>query len=219
MIAARESISTPTLVIAAQDDMMVNTAHNSIVLEKKKLALGSDNGLAVAVVGNGNHVAFDMIYGWQTASSIYRSFILSHSPELTKNKSSRVVEFDGTRAELSGTPLWTNERYDVVTYEYAADSENLTVDARVFSPYAACLMVQDPTTAPAICFRSISYTIPFASVKGSPSWAKIPRTDSEAESMTRWANTNLKMVGTNGKSIVGSNEEPSAFRWVSYGDR
>ena len=77
-------------------------------------------------------------------------------------------------------------------------------------------MVQDQTAAPAICFRSISYLIPFGSVKGSPSWAKIPRTDSEAESMTRWANANLKMVGADGKSVVGTNEEPSAFRWVSY---
>jgi pimeloyl-ACP methyl ester carboxylesterase len=214
---ATVSIKTPTLVFAAGDDQIVSTALNAAKLQLQTQAIAGDN-LAVVTVPHGSHAAFNMIYGWQTTSTLYRTFFLSHSPELLKRMRQNLATFPPNRISY-WSHLWRNtETHAAQSFKFTAGKATLRIHFVIFSRERnrpSCLD-QDPVTADSFCYRQRDSEIPLAEIQGRTPWNHIPRNSTEAEAMSRWANQNLTVVNSAAQPITGTHSDGAGLMWKSY---
>ena len=217
-IAEKTAVLTPTLAFAGDDDMVVDTAANTRLLENALLKLkkadplqAEMNQLATARIPSGNHCAFNQFYGWRTISALYRSYFLSRSPEMIARQRVRALSF----ALSADIRLRPNERYYMPRFTFAAGSDKLLLEMRIFTgPRWAFGCTEVASDSGAQCFRDVKMEIPISSLAGE--WARIPRTTPEAEALTRWANVNLRMIDEHGVRVEDSRRPVAAIEWTSY---
>lgn len=219
---ARTPIATPTLIVAAEDDLVLDTDHNSNALARilakrlsKRSADGSHN-IGEVTVQSGNHCAFSVTYGWRTVSSLVRGFVLSHSPEMTSQRRSRSIALPSS-ALSAINQLWPDEQFQVARFEFKAGLAAVDLTVTSYNPYADTCGQISPALAPLPCFRKLTTRIPFAMFSDQPNWARrVPVNQAEAEALTRWANVRMSLVDAHGRSIVGTSQAAAKIRWISY---
>lgn len=214
---ARRPVRTPTLIFAADDDDLIETEQNALALsriveEVRKTPDGRNTGLAALTVASGNHCAFNLVYGWRTASSLYRSFVLSRSPELSSRKR---VKFVSLRAPLDST-LYRGESVARAMVVFKPGAAAFTLKTQAFAAHSEECAGIDPAVAPKNCLREDKVEVQFASLAKHASWARVPRTEAEAESLTRWANVNLRFLNSRGREIAGLTDPIAGFAWTDY---
>ena len=212
----KTSLSTPTLVFSALTDWVVNPAPNAVKLHRFLNASNLKTELKTVLVPNGNHCAFAPVYGFDTISKLYSSYVMAHSPEMLARKHQVKAEIDGQKIFSGKLALKKDERYVRAVLELKAmqDTAKITVDIwgsdSFFDKRCLLLSVYDGRSS---CLRQAEATIPLSDLG---SWTKIPSTEAEAEQLTRWANANLRYVSADGIPMVGSNQTPSALLWPEY---
>lgn len=97
-----EQPGLPTLVVHAEDDMIVDSAINSNVLPRDQKNLG------VVALQRGNHCAFNQGIEWATYSEILRGFFAKHSKSKSAKVSS-VLKFGLSQLEVEGGVLPTDK--------------------------------------------------------------------------------------------------------------
>ncbi len=209
---AGKPLEVPTLVIAANDDMLVPTDLNAKALQAK-----IQGNAGVVRTAGGNHCGFSLAYGWPTMSTIYRNFILSHAPEFAAAKKTKSARIPGVALNT-----WDGDRVHTIEYDFAAGVANLAVKVRVIAgsstaPGGEYCSGINASVAPASCYTDHKFLLPLSSIAGRPSWARVPRTEAEAQALTRWANVNLAMLGIDGKSVTGrAVKSLQSFRWTAW---
>lgn len=209
---AVQPLSGATLAIAASDDEVVDP--------KKNLNILNNTNVATALTPSGNHCAWNEFYGWRISSAIYRGYVLSQSPEM-------LVRQRLNRAELPPELLKPVNNVDVkkgthhlTSFSFTAGQDGFTINHRVI---VACGPLETPFGFDPRCYRDIRYTLNFSHFDALPAtvrpwWAHAPVNAAEAESLTRWANVNLKPVAKNGYLLDGTTNTPAAFVWLGYDD-
>lgn len=202
---------TPTLALAAFDDLVVATTLNAWPLSRHVRVGGN---LGVSIAPKGNHCAFNVAYGWETATEIYRSFFLSHSPELNAIRRTRTASID-TNWLRGLLALGPGEAYSRFEIEATARSTDLTLTASIWSPERGC---RSPWDASGSCVRTQRLRMPFWAFQGAQWASEAPRTDSEAEALTRYANANIQISDESGRATLGTSQPASRVVWTSFAD-
>ncbi len=211
---ADTKLDTPTLAFAGEDDWVVPTQENAVALA---LRVGSqpNNNLQVVTVPHGNHCAFGTLYGWDVASAIVRNFVISHSPELVRNRHMQSVAIRPERISFRLRPGET-EKHISQDYEAQTGRNFIRVTFKIWDTYekeGACFTANMYQGDPK-CIRNEEIRIPLSDINAS--WARVPNTGIEAEVLTRWLNANLRMVDKYGKLLQEGSMEPARLRWYSY---
>jgi hypothetical protein len=207
---ARKGTAVPTLAFASANDWVVETAYNS---GRMAPILPAGGNLNVVVAERGNHCAFNMAYGWETATEIFRSYVLSRSPELLARHRTRRAFIDPAWFE-SEFAIDPGQAYSRFEFSAEAASPNLDLAVWVWDP-----RLNSPCTSPyetvRSCVTSHHYTIPLDRLIGA-SWAQTPATDTDAEALTRAANANLHLLDAQGRPSLGGTQTPVGIFWDSY---
>lgn len=203
--------ATPTLAFAALDDLVVSTTLNAWPLTG---AVRFGGNLGVSIAPKGNHCAFNIAYGWETATEIYRSFFLSHSPELNAIRRTRTATIDANwlRGLLALGPGEAYSRFEIAA---TARSTDLTLTASIWSLERGC---RSPWDASGPCVRTQRLRLPFWAFQGAQWATEAPRTDSEAEALTRYANANIQIADDTGRTTLGTSQSASKVMWTSFAD-
>ncbi len=182
-----QDLQTPTLIMASEDDLIVNNAANSFALQQKF----KDHKFINAVnVPYGSHCGFSEAYGWQTTSSLLRGIFSQTSASNTSPVSRNLPH------ALPGLFLNFNEVYLTQVFSAKAQSDELqiiftTIDKSVFGCRRADIgLLSDK------CFKEKTSRISYADL-GISGIGKVS-TDVEAEVQSRWLNANVELVSNRG---------------------
>lgn len=214
-------ITTPTLAIASINDPIVPTRSNSGVLVRALKGRRPD-ALNAVIVPGGSHCAINMTYGWPVATSLYRSFVLSHDREFQASMREKTARIPANHLSFWAR-LWSEEKYHLAQFGFEAGRPEMTIRYRIFSPYqnSGGCYARKTHEAPDACFRWATTKVALASITDErgrlPSWALVPRNPTEAEVLTRWANANMVLIAESGQAIEDSSERPAGLRWRTYG--
>jgi hypothetical protein len=210
---APRGTSVPTLAFAAANDWIVPTAVNAAPLARTAPV---DGNLGVAIAARGNHCAFSMAYGWETATEIYRSFFLSRSPDLLATRRVRQASIDADWLENS-LGIGPQERFSRFEFSAQAQSPKLDLRVAIWTRYATQGICGSPYDPNVSCLRERRLAIPLARFAPAP-WATPPRNDVEAEALARFANANLLLTDRASHPSLGTQNAPAFIRWESYLD-
>ena len=208
---------TPLLALAAEDDAVVNTEHNT---SRLVTALGTNprSNLAAITIPNGTHGAFGLVYGWDIAGTLLRTHILNHSPEFAKFRSNGYTPVPTHRIRAESHAAEPGETHSQQTYNFKVGRASLRVKFQIFTHDADDCAGQSPYAAGPQCYRESVSEIPFAELPGDTPWAYVPRNTTEAAALTRWANRNLIMLSRQGAPITGTDSDGAALKWTAYGE-
>lgn len=212
MEAPIPSNAVPTLALASDDDWIVETSLNAARLSSSLRPGGPIN---VAIAPHGNHCAFGVSYGWEVATEIYRSWILSRSPEFLPKRRWRQARIDSDWL-AEALSIGGNQAFARFEFSARVGSPALEAAAWIWDPYlpAPCPSAYDAQRS---CVWSRRFLVPLERFDGA-SWARVPTTSAEAEALARFANTNLRFVDESGRPSFGQNRPPRAIVWESFDD-
>jgi hypothetical protein len=217
----KRRIRTPTFVLSAEDDPIVKTVPNTGKLAEAIAAYSSRNGvgsteIATTTVPKGGHCAISQLYGWRVASSIFRSYVVSRSPSLIARRWRAEARIPAGLYDHAGAQLGPDEAYYMARFELKAADPNLYIKQQIFTKVNEACTGFPLTKAQRHCRREVVLTMPLEKLTHRPPWWRKPRTKAEAESLTRWANANLRLVDKQGRSINESREPGASIRFISY---
>jgi predicted alpha/beta-fold hydrolase len=228
---AKHPIKTPTLVLAAEDDQIVVTEKNAKLLERlvagvrrslANVAGAPTENLDSVVIPSGNHCAFSQIYGWKTSSALFRSYVISNSPDLVARRHVAVAHFNSQLdRDAREDEVWEGTQRYTSTFRFKKGVEKLFVTTSYINGSS------DSTggigrcggavrTMDDACFTDVEMELPFSALSPRPSWAHAPSTDVEAEGLTRWANVQMKLLSKSGGLLEETTQDAAQLRWVSY---
>jgi predicted alpha/beta-fold hydrolase len=221
------AITTPTLLMAADDDAVVSANANTGMLmsalsyyRTNAPSLVENGNLAAVRIPAGNHCAFSITYGWRSLSALYRGYILSHSPEMLKRRKIRTINIPVDAYALpinKNAHLWDSESHRLTSYGFEKGKASFQVKFQAFQGFNAECSEQGIPQANLSCFRTAILEIPFAKISNRPSWAsRAPLTDAEAQALTRWANSHLNVLDAQGNSIVDTHADGAKLTWETY---
>lgn len=208
-------VTTPTLVLAANNDPIVLTADNAGQLEKS-LDPGENNPITVLRLQQGSHVSFSMTTDWQTIATLLQNFFLVHTPTAQK-----VVR------DIVGSQLVPhNLRYGLNDGEAHAN-QYFTVAPQ--SPFALLVYKiwkgpqpnianscwkNDPRRNRSSCYTSRSIRIPLSLFANYP--VSIQSTRQDAEGTSRWLNTHVRVLDHWGLPLFNTTNMPALLRISTY---
>ncbi|MEQ1876818.1 MAG: hypothetical protein ABL958_09235 [Bdellovibrionia bacterium] len=196
-------IRVPLFAWASEDD--------PVVLAKKNLkTLAPSDHLRILFTKSGLHCLTGAYYGWDVQTAILKGTILAHSPEFTSGRSSR------SHALKKAPELYDGETY--FSYEWAAKKKDLRLIYKIWSPSKRqgqdLCGRWDPYYAFEGCFRRAEVAIPYSALEGADVFT--PSNSAESESLTRWANANLRVSDGRGSDLHHTRHAPSSIIWSIY---
>ncbi len=202
-------VTTPMFLWSSADDPAVFSTENSLQL----LPYANKEGSKIEILDTkiGSHCAFEVTHGWDVSTTLLRSFVLAHSPEFLPNyKSHSVSVADAQTGDVivKGKQVHFSQRFAL-----EAKSDVMGVTYRIFNPELPDCDKADPflVSEDANCFEEIEAKIPLA--KLNIPILPVPENSTAAQVYTRWANTNLKIVGEDGKPLLMTTANPKTIHW------
>lgn len=196
-----DSVTTPTLIVHSRDDFLVQSALNSDELLKKTQNKNSQVG--ILEFQNGSHCGLNVATGWQTMSSMLRSFILKHSSY--KEEEGKVLALNlKTPPKMTAKQKITKFTFNTSVYKSTADVKIEYFDAGI----QGCSRF-DPLFAAEPCYKKKTEKIDLKSL--SALGIKVPSSDFEAKRLTRWLNTHASLMNQNSEVILGNNMWPTSL--------
>jgi hypothetical protein len=117
--------------------------------------------------------------------------------------------------DFSKIRLYEGETYFNSSWKIKPNKNFFTLSLRIWSPWkplgSGKCRDWNPYFAHNSCFRSITTKVAFSDLNGLNFW--VPKTNSEAQSFTRWANLNLTLVDARGVVINNSPSRPVAVQY------
>ena len=209
---------TPTLVVAAQDDWVVRSEHNSDLLEQSG-AVGPGSPINMLKLSYGSHCAFSVSYGWPQIGTLLRNYILSHSRTFAQQGVWR-----RTPLQLERPLLRSGEKHMQQFWQIDQGRDHFTLNMKIWQP-------QDPMIPSDLanscrnesrrfysgnsCFRYQQAKVPLALISKN---LRPPQNTAEAQSLTRWANVRLKLMTQTGRPAADTTDEPYELRWQDFAE-
>lgn len=206
-----DQLKIPTLLLAADDDQLVNPEVNTKLLIS--MWHSPQHGMITALVDNtGNHCGFGTSLGWGNFSTLLTSFIVANSPELMSVP--HIVPFPP--ADWSGLKLVPGQSFYDQTWSLTPGSTKAVVTFRIYNPWAAKICgAIDPVGLPDECFFSYSTDVnlkllglPKDKFNYSHPWGEV-----ETEALTRWLNTNVRVLGQRMDQLHTAADWPTWLEW------
>ncbi|MES2768172.1 MAG: hypothetical protein V4596_03420 [Bdellovibrionota bacterium] len=197
-----DQVTTPTLIVHSRDDFLVQSIFNSDELLKKTQNKNSQVG--IVEFQNGSHCALNVATGWQTVSSMLRSFILKHST---------YKEEEGVKVTVPFRAPYLNSNHKISKFTFAAAKDNsfAQVEIQYFDGSEVTAgtpcMRYDPLFAPDLCYKSKTESVDLNIISG----VRVPKTDFEVKRLTRWLNTHVSLLNKNSELVIGSNLWPTSI--------
>lgn len=204
-----ENVNTPLFVWASEDDDIVDNDINTRRLLKSILSKKS-NHLGVVNVPYGNHCAFATAYGFPTASSILRTFVLNNSPEFTALRKDEEFLLEDIKLNLK-----TGEK--IVNYFWSSklNEKFLSLYIEVANPIdMEICQALAPIETHKVCRKRTEIRLPLALL--DKLGRSMPTTQAEAQGLTRWLNSQVKLVNNRDELVIGGALLPSSIKWSSY---
>jgi hypothetical protein len=206
-----DQVKTPTLIVHARDDFLVQSVFNSDELLKKTQNYNSNIG--ILEFQNGGHCALNVANGWATISSMLRTFILSHSTYKEDSGKTLSVAFKSPNLTASDK---------ILKFTFAAVKNKSTVNAKI-EYFDKGLNVSgqsckrfDPLYAPPSCYK---YKVEKVDLNLLADLGlKVPTSKFETERLTRWFNTHVTLQNNRSEVILGSNLWPTSIYVDSKAD-
>jgi hypothetical protein len=210
-----DSTQVPTFAWTAYDDPLVPTEKNALMLMNQTNHLTSAN-IRTYIVPNGRHCAEAMVYGWSTTTEIYKSFFLNFDDEFNKQAHETIKPLPSVEMPEQLKRLNSHEFHFAQTWAIEKGSSNFQLTFQIWSPNSKfeCEKL-GPYTASIMCFRTQTINVPLALIT-EESHVRVPQTDVEAQALTRWANTNISVFGSDNEELNHSKATPADFRWTQY---
>lgn len=189
-------LKTPTLVWASKDDIVVNNYINAQSVDRRNYGRETPH-VGVLNMEYGSHCAFHSVYGALAASTVLRTFVLSHSPEFKDSYVKIVMPWKYEFNKMGRRSLHLGQ-----TFEFSPDSAKVTVKFRVFNGSSLLCTFQNPWKSSQGCIDTKSFEIPIDDLKSFG--ARIPQNSVEAEALTREFNTKIDFKTHDMKSLNGT---------------
>jgi hypothetical protein len=211
-------VQTPVFIWASQDDPIVSPVINADRLVQQQDANTPNSPIQVVTSAQGSHCAFSTIYGWDVTSAMIRSNILSESPEFNDLPAFNSLE-KGTLKMTSA--LEPGESYFSQNWEAQPGVDHLKVNLVIYSPHSdkwIDRLCDESNPANSVnqprCFRTVTSSIP---IRTSGLGVSVPDTETEAQVLTRWANSNLRLSGSHGEPLAQLRTMPTViFQKTSF---
>ncbi len=224
-------VKVPTLVWSSQNDKIIEYFRNAGQLKTESQE--QDSNIAVLGTRYGNHCMHLPAFGWGLTSRILKSYILSHSPEFSVEKNTMPVNFSSLPSLVGGVKhtvqewraaknssglkltFYTTKMSEFRALDVEAQAKtivkhfeeelesNVAVNVMVSMDYS---FIRDNLYKP-LATIAIPYT------KLLPLNITVPTSDAEAESLTRWLNTNVELLTLDKFRLHDSSEKPMYIRW------
>lgn len=205
----KDEVKTPLMLWASKDDIVVNEKINTAVVGSHDVYEKSDYVGAISVP-YGTHCAFSTAYGNQASAALLRSFVLNNSPEFvdaydTKQSQTWNFGFD----KMSSTLQHINQKWTFV-----ANQKLVKVDFKIFLSKAdnACAVGPWKATSP-LCFQTKTRWVSISGLKDLG--ARVPKTDVEAEALSREFNTKVEFRVKTGP-LNGTNKSDFFMTWRNH---
>jgi len=209
-------VTTPTLVVSAENDPVVWYNQNAKTLKDRHRRLGRTS-LNVVSTWRGSHCGFSVTYGWKYISELVRSFVNSHASEEVKNDFKirpRYVRFN-LRNQRNLLELEFEEEH---SYNYWLVSPNRSVLDLYFikwSPESAFNKTMSScynhhVTARKDCFKGVGVEVPYSALPAG--LIRKPKSYIEAEGLTRWLNNHVQVLDIQKQILWKSKMEPAYLR-------
>lgn len=210
-------VRIPTLAIYSEDDFVVSPRSNSEALNK---ALEKNNNPNVNVlrVLKGSHCAADEIYGEDIIGGIIKNFVLSQSPEFdfaSGHQALDIRKVDGAQSLVLNDK---DEKFFGYNWSTKKDSSTVTVTFKIWEPHIKDTEVTtcsrwNPYYAGLGCFDIIKLNIPLNKFFPEMGSEKIS-SSAQAEQLTRWFNSRVRILTEKGYEPVDTVEAPSIIDWT-----
>lgn len=205
----KDEVKTPLMVWASKDDMVVNNGINAEVMEHDDVYEKSAH-VGVLNLKYGNHCGFSSSYGAQASAAVLRTFVLTHSPEF--------VDSYDTKQQLPWT--WgfkkLSSQYEHIgqNWHFFSNSSQAKVVFRLFNWNGGrdCAD-KGPWSGNGTCVSTREYWIPISELKQMG--ARVPRTDAEAQALTREFNTKVEFR-IKGHPLNGTYSNDFYMTWRSH---
>lgn len=198
-----EGIETPTLVWSAEDDSVIDFALNGKAIMQKHPYPGKSR-LMVLNTPNGNHCAHSTVYGWETTATVLRTFIQDHSFDFYIKR--KKVEFS---LILPDPSLPQDHLHMLQEWKALKDRDVFEIKYTIFDGEKNC---KHPGNSSPACYYQKTMILRFADL---PMTLDVPKTETEAEILTRWANANFEIHGNTGGRLIESKERPAKLVYVT----
>jgi hypothetical protein len=202
--------STPTLVWASKDDMIVyNNVNAGRLKASNYLSLHPQMG--VVNMNFGNHCGFNSVYGNAASSMVLRSFVLYNSPEYREQYRRQKVAMD-----LPFPRLRKFEKHIQQKWLVKENSDLVNLKYKLFKPannYEKC-PIHNIWYALPDCYEEITYNVPIEKLK-TMGVQKIPQNAAEAQALTRELNSRIELWGPR-FPINGKPFDPQYIVWRNY---
>ncbi|MDZ4662648.1 MAG: hypothetical protein SGJ18_13630 [Pseudomonadota bacterium] len=201
-------ITTPLAIWAAHDDPAIDSRDNSL----KLLDVANREGSQIQILhtATGSHCGFGLSHGWDVFTTFLRSEILANSPEFLDAYSEHKTPLENVQTD----PVTVSEDKKFFSVKFQAESKSsfLRLTHQIFNPQLKNCKFVDPFMAEDdSCFELVSTRINLERL--GISILKVPRSNVEAQALTRWANANLRLTDVEGNSIVYSQRKPAFVTW------
>lgn len=205
----KEEVKTPMLVWASKDDSVVNNRLNAAVVEHDDMYEKSAN-VGVVNLQYGDHCGFATAYGAQASATVLRTFVLQNSPEFLPSYNVK----QNLPWKFGFKKMGPQYEHVGQTWKFTSGSDKVKVSFRVFnwSSNEECSS-KGPWGASASCVTSHDYWVPLSSF--SSLGARVPRTEAEAQALTREFNTKIEFR-VSGHPLNGTNSKDFYMTWRSH---
>lgn len=122
-----QDVQEPVMVMATEHDALVPYDMNAYAVMNKTTKVASKN-IKVVAFPQGNHCTFPVAYDWKAMSTVFQSYILSHSPSFRLKQRDLNVELtDDEWKGFFGGPIVTN----FTVQEPAKDHKFVRLDVKL----------------------------------------------------------------------------------------
>lgn len=210
-------LTTPTMVVAAQDDRIVRTPANSGLLTNEK-----SQALNVVTLQKGDHCGFAEANGWANISTLLREYVLSHSPEfyVPSTKSYEWVRIDDLVQKLKWPRNYSLGRSESVAgyrWNISSSRDEMDLFVTIFDSYKTIgqgeglCYYHSPYHAPRDCYRTIAIQVPLNRLAFANQ--RVGSSDYQANWLSRMANTRLQILDAQGMELAGGRGSPTYIRF------
>jgi pimeloyl-ACP methyl ester carboxylesterase len=199
-----DQVTTPTLIVHSKDDFLVQSVLNSDELLKK--TQNNNSQIGIVEFDHGSHCGLNIATGWQTMSSMLRSYVLKHSSYKAEAGEKFAVNF-------KAPTMTSNHKISKFTFTAFKDESKADVKIDYFdgalSAEGKSCKRYDPLFAPDLCYRKKTEKVDLNAL--ADVGIKVPKSEFETQRLTRWLNTHATLLNQNSELILGKNLWPTSI--------
>ncbi|HWU42271.1 MAG TPA: hypothetical protein VN132_02495, partial [Bdellovibrio sp.] len=204
----KQKVTTPFMVWASKDDIIVNNKLNGQVLENDDYYQNSPTVTAVNLP-YGSHCGFAAAYGVLSTSVVLKTFVLTHSPEFTDyNAKTQMPWTFGFRK------MFNAEEHVGQIWKFTANSNQVKVQFRIFNYSKSSTCTDEgPWAGDDNCISTYEYTLPMSSLTSMG--ARMTKNSVEAAALSREFNAKVEFKTKDLKPLNGTNTTDFVMVWRS----